>query len=75
MKPEKLLKIIAEYAKDQGWAFDWRQGQTAHRVITLTEPNGRKRTATLSYGKGKDVSIYTVQGIIKQLELKGEILV
>ena len=75
MKPEKLLKIIAEYAKKQGWAFDWRQGQTAHRIITLTEPNGRKRTATISYGKGKDMPLFTVEKVIKQLELKGEILV
>ena len=75
MKPEKLLKIIADYAKDKEWAFDWRQGQTAHRIITLTEPNGRKRTATISYGKGKDLPINTVYGVIKQLELKGEILV
>ena len=75
MKPEKLLKIIADYAKDKGWAFTFRQGQTAHRVITLTEPNGRKRTATISYGKGKDMPYPTVEKIIKQLNLKGEILV
>ena len=75
MKPEKLLKTIADYAKDKGWAFTFRQGQTAHRVITLTEPNGRKRTATISCGKGKDISIFTAEGIIKQLNLKGEILV
>jgi hypothetical protein len=75
MKPQKLLKIIADYAKDKGWAFTFRQGQTAHRVITLTEPNGRKRTATISYGKGKDMPCHTAEKIIKQLNLKGEILV
>jgi hypothetical protein len=75
MKPEKLLKIIAQYASERGWLFTYRQGQTAHRIITLTEPNGRKRTATISYGKGKDISIFTAEGIIKQLNLKGEILV
>jgi len=75
MKPEKLLKIIAQYASDRGWLFTYRQGQTAHRVITLTEPNGRKRTATISYGKGKDMPHHTAEKIIKQLELKGEILV
>ena len=75
MKPEKLLKIIADYAKNKGWAVTYRQGQTAHRIITLTEPNGRKRTATISCGKGKDISFYTAEGIIKQLELKGEISV
>jgi hypothetical protein len=75
MKAEKLLKIIADHAKDKGWAFDWRQGRTAHRIITLTEPNGRKRTATISCGKGKDLSIFTAEGIIKQLNLKGEICI
>jgi hypothetical protein len=75
MRPEKLLKIIADYAKSKGWAFTFRQGQTAHRIITLTEPNGRKRTATISYGKGKDMSYHTAEKIIKQLNLKGEILV
>ena len=67
MPPKKLLKPILDYAKSQGWSISTRQGSTTHLVVTIFDQNGRKRTSVISVHKGKDLSTYRCNAILKQL--------
>ena len=68
--PTKLVNDLRRYARTQGWDFDARQGQTSHMVVTLTEPDGRKRQGVISMGRG-EIRPLAKRGFLRQLKLDG----